>query len=84
MRRAGLHVWLLALLALSCAQDEEILVPGDPGYDLPSGLRPLPPATRRVLQGVYAVSEGSTSFGEYSVLRWSYVAQGPDTVHYLS
>ena len=26
MRRAGLHVWLLALLVLSCAQDEEILV----------------------------------------------------------
>jgi glycerophosphoryl diester phosphodiesterase len=84
MRLAGFPVCLLALLALSCAQDEDILVPDDPGFGLPAGLQPIPPATRRTLQGVYVVSEGSTSFGDFSVLRWSYVANGPDTVHYLS
>ena len=84
MRLPAVFACALALASFSCTQEEEVLVPDDPGFGLPSGTQPLSPAARWAIQGVYAVAEGSSSFGEYSVLRWSYVANGADTTHYLS
>lgn len=74
----------IALLPLACTPETIVDVPADPAYALPAGAQPLPPATRRLLQGVYAVQEGSRKFGDFVVLKWSYVADGPDTTHHLS
>ena len=59
-------------------------MPSDPSYALPPGTAPLPFTTRHALEGVYAVTDAGKTFGDYVVLRWSYVADGPDTTHYLS
>jgi glycerophosphoryl diester phosphodiesterase len=42
------------------------------------------PAIRRTVNGVYAVSNGSTQFGNQVALRWTYTHDGTDTVHSLS
>jgi glycerophosphoryl diester phosphodiesterase len=42
------------------------------------------PAIRRTVDGVYAVSNGSTQFGNQVALRWTYTHDGADTVHSLS
>jgi glycerophosphoryl diester phosphodiesterase len=59
-------------------------MPSDPSYALPAGASPFTPLTRRALEGVYAISDAGKTFGDYAVLRWSYVADGADTTHYLS
>jgi glycerophosphoryl diester phosphodiesterase len=41
-------------------------------------------AIRRTVDGVYAVSNGSTEFGNQVALRWTYTHDGVDTVHSLS
>lgn len=74
---------LLVVLA-SCNPAEDVVLPQDPGYDLPAGLQPLSPAMRSSLEGIYDVTGGSDLFGAYAALKWSYVAQGPDTTYYLS
>jgi glycerophosphoryl diester phosphodiesterase len=73
----------LAVL-LSCAPEDSVVVPSDVSYALPAGTIPFTPATRHALEGVYQVTENARVFGEFVVLRWSYVADGPDTTHYLS
>jgi glycerophosphoryl diester phosphodiesterase len=72
------------VLFLSCAPEDSIVVPSDASYALPAGILPLTPATRRAIEGVYQVIDNAKVFGEYVVLRWSYVADGSDTTHYLS
>lgn len=42
------------------------------------------PAIRRAMEGVYAVSDGSTQFGSEVVLKWSYLLEETDSTHYLS
>ena len=59
-------------------------MPDDASYALPAGTTPLAPASRKVLEGVYQVIDNAKPFGEFLVLRWSYVATGTDTTHYLS
>jgi glycerophosphoryl diester phosphodiesterase len=36
------------------------------------------------MEGVYAVSDGSTRFGNQVALKWTYLLNGTDTTHYLS
>ena len=42
------------------------------------------PAVRQAIEGVYAVSDGSTQFGSEVALKWSYLLEGTDSTHYLS
>jgi glycerophosphoryl diester phosphodiesterase len=46
--------------------------------------KPLKPATRASMEGVYRVVQGQDFFGDYVALKWSGVANGPDTTFYLS
>ena len=74
----------LLMLFLSCAPEETVVVPDGDAYDLPAGAVPLTGGVRRALEGVYQVTDNVKPFGEFIVLRWSYVATGADTTHYLS
>lgn len=82
-RRITIALAVLLLFA-SCAPEDTVLVPDDTSYELPPGTVPLAPASRKILEGVYQVLDNVKPFGEYLVLRWSYVADGADTTHYLS
>lgn len=75
---------VLLLILNSCTQDDGIVMPSDPSYALPPGTVALGTSTRHALEGIYAVTDAGKTFGDYVVLRWSYVAEGPDTTHYLS
>lgn len=77
-----LTVGLLAVL--SCAPEDMVSVPADAAFALPADVTPLSSAIRRALEGVYQVTDNAKPFGEFIVLRWSYVASGADTTHYLS
>lgn len=83
--RALTHILIvLPLLFAACTQDDGIVMPSDPSYTLPAGTTSLTAGTRHALEGVYAVADAGKTFGDYVVLRWSYVADGADTTHYLS
>lgn len=75
---------ILLTLFLSCAPEEIVTVPHDTSFALPAGTVPLTAGVRRALEGVYQVTDNVKPFGEFMVLRWSYVANGADTTHYLS
>ncbi|GAB3036473.1 glycerophosphodiester phosphodiesterase [Spirosoma pulveris] len=71
------------LIAISsCRKDYEAPVPynfaGTPG----SGK--FVPGVRRAMEGVYAVSDGATQFGDQVAVKWTYTLNGADTTHYLS
>jgi glycerophosphoryl diester phosphodiesterase len=42
------------------------------------------PAIRQAMEGVYAVTTGSSQFGNQVALKWTYLLNGTDTTHYLS
>jgi glycerophosphoryl diester phosphodiesterase len=84
MRPSGAAALCLSLLLVSCNPGEDVIVPQDPAYDLPSGLQPLTAATRASIEGIYTITNGTEVFGPYAALKWSYVAQGADTTFYLS
>ena len=39
---------------------------------------------RQSMEGVYAVTDGASQFGDQVVLKWTYLLNGADTTHYLS
>lgn len=41
-------------------------------------------SVRQTIEGVYGVSDGAETFGDQVALKWTYVLNGADTVHYLS
>ena len=80
-------LFLLAtvLLFASCQEVIEAPVPnlawGE--FDAPDA-KPLSDAERKSLEGVYTISVADDDFGKEAAFKWSYVATGKDTVHYLS
>jgi glycerophosphoryl diester phosphodiesterase len=84
MRPIDLLALAFALTALSCTEDVDVVVPQNPEFVLPAAAQPIPYSIRPVIAGVYRVSAGNEVFGDFVVLKWSYVADGPDTTHYLS
>ncbi len=48
------------------------------------GTSPLGRAPQQAMEGVYAVTEGNDLFGEQVVLKWSHLARGTDTTHFIS
>lgn len=73
------------ILALSCQEIIESPVPDLSWneFDSPSA-KPLSPAERKALEGVYTTSIADDDFGAEAAAKWSYVAAGKDTTHYLS
>ena len=76
---------LLLLLVISCKKEYTAPVPDVtwPLFDS-SGTAPLTSMTRQKIEGVYAITEGSDAFGESSVMKCSYTANGSDTTYHFS
>ncbi|HEY0041569.1 MAG TPA: glycerophosphodiester phosphodiesterase [Flavisolibacter sp.] len=70
---------------MSCQQIIEAPVPnmawGE--FDSPQA-KPLNATERQALEGIYLVGESADDFGKEAAIKWTYVANGKDTTHYLS
>ena len=84
MKKHAFLVILVALAALSCSEDAEVVAPTQTGEWFLSETNPLRPSMRPAIEGVYRVIEGQNVFGDLVALKWSYVANGPDTTFLLS
>lgn len=69
----------------SCSRDFEARIP-DTSWDLfdSPAARKLLANTRNKTEGVYALEQGSVDFGPLAAVKWTYTANGPDTVYHLS
>jgi hypothetical protein len=73
------------LFLLSCKRNFDAPLPDEPWEQfLSAAARPLNSQQRGVLQGIYAITAGDPVFGPFAAARWSYVANGADTVYHLS
>ncbi|CCH00821.1 glycerophosphodiester phosphodiesterase 1 [Fibrella aestuarina BUZ 2] len=82
MRSCLLNLASLWLLVMGCRPVYEAPIPYD--FSNKPGSGPFRTGIRRSMEGVYAVSGGTDTFGEQVVLRWSAVNDGVDSVHTLS
>jgi len=84
VKRAWFYLLLgvVSAIGLSCRTEYEAPVPYD--FSDKPGSGKFTSAIRRTVDGVYAVSNGSTEFGNQVALRWTYTHDGVDTVHSLS
>ncbi|NTS39339.1 glycerophosphodiester phosphodiesterase [Flavisolibacter sp. BT320] len=76
---------LFCVMIVSCRRDFSAPVP-DTDWDLffSAQTRPLPSPVLQKLDGVYAVEEGASAFGELAPAKWSYTVSGQDTTFHLS
>ncbi len=84
MRPLAVVILLVSLVSLSCRKDFPVSGPDNNGGMLLGDTKPLKPATRASMEGVYRIVQGQEFFGDLVVLKWSGVANGPDTTWYLS
>lgn len=73
---------LLMAAMTGCRPEYEAPTPYD--FSNKPGSGRFSPAIRRTMAGVYSVAGGDEQFGNQAALRWSYVHDGPDTVHTLT
>lgn len=78
-------IGILCILILSCKKNYEAPVP-DNKWNLfeSAGATQLNNSTRNKMEGVYAVTDGADVFGADAALKWSYTANGTDTLYHLS
>jgi glycerophosphoryl diester phosphodiesterase len=84
MKTSG--IWILAfVLMMSCKRNVDAPVP-DTGWDLfqSPNAQPLPHWSRPKLEGVYTFTAAGDFFGTAAALKWSYTANGTDTLWNLS
>lgn len=81
--KANVIIWLVVMMALSCKRNFEAPVP-DTRWNLFEAAIILPAQARPALEGVYVIQEGSDVFGPATAAKWSYTANGTDTVYHLS
>ena len=83
MRPTGfILIGLLFLIFFGCRKDYEAPVPYT--FNDKPGQGRFVPFVRQAMEGVYAVTNGSGQFGDQVALKWSYLLNGADTLHYLS
>jgi glycerophosphoryl diester phosphodiesterase len=75
----------LCLFFLSCRRDTEVSIP-DLTWDLfeSPAAEPLTPTVLQRVEGVYNIEQGTEDFGSLTPAKWSYTANGSDTVYHLS
>ncbi len=84
MRPFLIIVLLVSMATLSCHKDFPVVGPDNTASLFMGDTKPFKPATRAALEGVYRVVQGQQFFGDLIALKWSGVANGPDTTFYLS
>ncbi|GAB3500748.1 hypothetical protein GCM10027341_26520 [Spirosoma knui] len=77
-----LVICCLWLLVGGCRKEYEAPVPY--AFLDKSGAGNFTTPIRTRMEGVYAVSDGSTRFGSQVALKWTYLLNGTDTTHYVS
>ena len=82
MRKLHFLPVLFLLYLTGCRKDYEAPVPYT--FANKAGAGQFTKAVRQAMEGVYAVTEGNTQFGEQVAVKWTYVINGSDTAHYLS
>jgi glycerophosphoryl diester phosphodiesterase len=84
MRLSLLLLTLIALLALySCQRNKNVPVP-DVKWALFDSAQPLTEASRKAMEGVYALKQGMEDLGPMAALKWTYTLKGKDTSYQLS
>ena len=70
---------------LSCKRDFEVIIP-DTDWELfnSSAAKPLNSFTRSKSEGVFTLEQGADDFGNITAAKWSYTANGTDTVFHCS
>ena len=84
MRPFLIVVLLVSLATLSCRKDFPVVGPDSTSNLFMGDTKPFKPATRAAMEGVYRVVQGQEFLGDLVALKWSGVANGPDTSFYLS
>jgi glycerophosphoryl diester phosphodiesterase len=74
---------LFGMIAFSCKRNFEAPVP-DTRWDVFESAEKLPSLARLGIEGMYKFQEGSEIFGPAAAAKWSYTANGADTVYHLS
>ena len=79
---------LFILLLFCCTACQQIIDAPLPNlawsqFDSPQA-KPLTPGERTALEGIYTIGEAADDFGKEAAFKWTYVANGKDTTHYLS
>jgi glycerophosphoryl diester phosphodiesterase len=74
---------LVSLVIFSCKRNFEAPVP-DTRWDLFERAGQLPSIAKPGIEGVYNFKEGSETFGPSAAAKWSYTANGRDTIYHLS
>ena len=77
-----LLIGLVLVLFASCSKD--YLAPIPYKFSDAPGAGGFKSSTRRAMDGVYTISNGSSQFGNQAALKWTYVLNGADTSYYLS
>lgn len=77
--------FIILIISASCRRTFEAPIP-NMSWDLfqSPGVQPLSKTSREKMEGVYSFTEGQDFFGDSSVLKWSYTANGSDTTFHLS
>lgn len=76
---------ILCILILSCKKNYYAPVPDTKWelFDSPAAAT-LNNNTHNKIEGVYSITEGTDVFGATAALKWSYTANGTDTMYHLS
>jgi len=80
-----LYLICSGVIFLSCKREFDAPIP-DTAWDLfdsPTAT-PLASFTRNKTEGVYTLEQGADAFGNLTAAKWSYTANGNDTVYHLS
>jgi glycerophosphoryl diester phosphodiesterase len=73
------------ILLASCHKNYDAIIPDASwsSFNAADSI-PLKQTTRKAMEGVYSVQEGSGDFGNQIALKWSFVSEGTDTTYHLS
>src|SRR5438309_1850252 len=78
-------IFFALFVCLGCRKQYDVQLPDTAWQQFQSpAAQPLTSANRSKLEGVYAIGDGSIDFGNLTAARWSYTAEGQDTVFHLS
>ena len=79
------YLFIFIIIASACRKTLEAPIPNTT-WDLfqSAPAQKLPDTTRKKLEGIYNIRDGSDLFGPFAALKWSYTVNGSDTTYHLS
>jgi glycerophosphoryl diester phosphodiesterase len=71
MRKTILYITALLIFAASCNKDYDVPVPSVGTNSILKGTRPLEPASKLLMEGIYRITTTSSIFGDTIVVKWN-------------